>query len=201
MSDKLLEASLAVLLCFLLGSCAGGSNPSGPDLELKNQPDRVPYGSPPGLWGLWDVSIDPSGEYVEIVPLRGPQFTANVTVFMQPPKGSTNNLGIEIIDASRFFTQGLIDIDLTITHPFPGLDMFTGFDVMGVFISNGDTIGNYDGNVKYATGSATPVLLNADGYTRWYNPVEFTSGNLFGYLDGALGTPDAGFDATLNPHH
>lgn len=145
------------------------------------------------------MSIDPSGSNVDIVPLRGAEFTCNVTIFMQPPKGSTSSMGIQIIDMSHFADEGLIDVDVRLTHPFPGLDQFTGFDVMGVFVSYGDKAGNYDSDILYATGDNGALLLNADGFTRWYNPVEFTSGNLLGFVEGALGNKNAGFDATLNP--
>jgi len=45
--------------------------------------------------------------------------------------------------------------------------------------------------------------MNADGYTRWWNPHEFpvnTSTPHQGYIDGLLGKPNSGanFDATLN---
>jgi hypothetical protein len=82
------------------------------------------------LWGLWDVMIDPASGTIETVPIRGPEFTANVTVFLQPPKGSLNYLKFTNLDLTKWFDQGLIELDVGLTHPFPGYDEYTGFDVL-----------------------------------------------------------------------
>jgi hypothetical protein len=96
--------------------------------------------------------------------------------------------------------EGRIDVDVTLKHPFPGLTMYTGFDVMGLFIHDEDTFGMYDSEVRWASGNGTAVLLNADGYSRWYNPVEFLAPNMLGFVEGALGTKGAVFNSTLNPY-
>jgi hypothetical protein len=42
------------------------------------------------------------------------------------------------------------------------------------------------------TSHLEPRLTNADGYTRWWNPVEFTTTQpLFAYTDGLIGSPDS----------
>ena len=45
-----------------------------------------------------------------------------------------------------------------------------------------------------------PRLMNPDGLSRWWNPVEFLGGGLFGYKSGLLGTPGGAgvFSSTLN---
>jgi hypothetical protein len=43
-------------------------------------------------------------------------------------------------------------------------------------------------------------LLNADGYTRWWNPKEFTAPGLFGYTPGIMGSSGTVFQTTLNPY-
>jgi hypothetical protein len=150
------------------------------------------------LWGYWDVAIDPGAGTCETVPLRGIEFTCNVTMFLQPPMGTTANLKIKITDLNDFYTEGLIDVEVTLVHPFPGLNQFTGFDVMGVFVHDGDEMGNYDSDVFYGRGDEVARLLNADGLTRWFNPTEFTKSGLFGFTEGALGHKNMGFTATLN---
>jgi hypothetical protein len=149
---------------------------------------------------MWEVGIDPGTGNAEITPIRHAEFTCNVTMFLQPPAGKISNLGIEITDLSQFNDFGLLDVKVTLTHPFPGLDMYTGFDVLGVFINNSDTVSSFDPTVLYARTEGVARLLNADGYTRWYNPVEFLGTGLLGYIDGALGDKNAGFDATINPY-
>jgi len=196
MLARYLFATLVLGALLAFSACASGGNPLTPSPVDANC-DRIASAQ---LWGYWDVTIDPSNGSVEIIPLRSAQFAANVTVFLQPPLGSTANMGIKVIDMSQFLTEGLIDVDVTLHHPFPGLDMYTGFDVMGIFIHNGDKTGIYDTTVNRATGNGTALLLNADGYTRWYNPVEFTAHNIVGFVEGALGTKGANFSATLNPY-
>ena len=44
-------------------------------------------------------------------------------------------------------------------------------------------------------------MLNADGFTRWWNPTEFTAPGLFGYTQGSLAkTPVSLLTATVNPY-
>ncbi|HDS31130.1 MAG TPA: hypothetical protein ENN67_08820, partial [Firmicutes bacterium] len=199
MNGRFIQTILTALLILTLGSCSQKQDFSPLDPNLTSSAEISRPASSTQLWGLYEIAIDPSGSSAEIVPMRTSQFTCNVIVFMQPPLGSTTNMGIQVMDVSKFATEGFIDVDVRLTHPFPGLALYTGFDVMGVFIHNGDKTGIYDGNIRYATGIDSAVLLNADGYTRWYNPVEFLQPNILGFVEGALGTKGAGFNATLNP--
>ena len=149
------------------------------------------------LWGLWDISIDPSTKSAKITPLRDAQFTCNVTRFLQPPISNKNLLSINF-DPSSEFQKGFVVADMTLTHPFPGLDFYTGFDVRGAVIGDGSVAGIEDPGIIYA-GENDLRLLNADGLTRWFNPVEFTTyGKLFGFIQGNQGTPSSDFTATLN---
>ena len=171
-------------------SCSGVSmNPVLPDstgqqIASQQTVDTIPVSK--HLWGYWDIAIDATSGAMEIVPVRGVEFCANVTMFLQPPAGKITNLGIKVTDLSQYFDQGLIDVEVTLIHPFPGLDQFTGFDVMGVFIHDGDELGEYDGDVFYGRGTEVARLLNSDGMTRWYNPNEFTATGLLGFTEGAL---------------
>jgi hypothetical protein len=44
------------------------------------------------------------------------------------------------------------------------------------------------------------MLLNADGYSRWFNPTEFLVPKIFGYIPGKLASPGYTGSATLNPY-
>jgi len=189
--------TIILVTTIILTACAGTSNPVESGLSGNSSPDASTNGN---LWGYYDVAIDTASGAVEIIPIRTAEFAANVTVFLQPPLGTTQNMGIHIVDMSDYMTTGRIDVDVTLTHPFPGLDMYTGFDVMGVFIHYWDWNSEYDTSLAWPRTSDAARLLNPDGYTRWYNPEEFLSPNILGFVDGALGTKNAGFDATLNPY-
>lgn len=149
------------------------------------------------FWGVWDINVDAVSGEVEIAPLRQADFTCNVVRFLQPPLGSANGLTVEI-DPSSDFAKGQVVADVTLTHPFPGIDFYTGFDVRGVVTGNGIIPGIDDPDLRYA-GNNDLKLLNADGYTRWFNPGEFTTyGKIFGFTEGKKGTPASDFTANLN---
>ncbi|HEX9744979.1 MAG TPA: hypothetical protein VGB30_06085 [bacterium] len=140
------------------------------------------------LWGYFEVTIDPVSLDAEIVPIRGAEFNSNITKFLQPPLSPSNRIDINILPASNLSTGHLL-IDMTIIHPFPGLPKFTGFDVRGILIADGSMSGSHDDSLLYHNKYETR-LLNPDGYTRWWNPSEFTSyGTMFGFTPGKLAPP------------
>ncbi len=192
---------VALLVAGILAvACSGSSiSPVSPD---TNQPASAAHSAAltKSLWGVWQIDIDTSTWEITATPLRGAQFTVDVVTFLQKPAGNPQNLSIKVTDVSEWLTLGLIDVDVTLRHPFPGLDEYTGFDVYGVFVAPGTSGGEYDGDVIYSNGADEPILTNADGYTRWMNPVEFPSnGTIFRFVPGKLGTPEIGlFTSTIN---
>jgi hypothetical protein len=127
--------------------------------------------------------------------LRAAEFHLNALPFLEPPP--LVNLTLE----SLKFNGDIVEADIGLRHPFLGLDEFTGFDVCGVFISNGSMSGFSDPDIVMA-GEGDTRLLNADGHSRWWNPAEFpvNLGTIFSYNDGLLGTPDsvADYSSTVN---
>jgi len=196
MRNRAILVTLVIFIFTGLGCTSGGGNPATPDLQQPavHSADSSNSTHP---WGIWEVSINPETSEAEILPLRGLQFTANVTQFMQPPISPTNLLAIAIDPRSDFAT-GHIIVNIAFTHPFPGLDLYTGFDVRGVCIGNASTPFVSHQGVQYANDAELRVL-NADGYTRWFNPTEFTTyGTIFGFTQGRLGVPSYAFNSTLN---
>ncbi len=149
------------------------------------------------LWGLWQFAIDPATEEVEFVALRAGELHLNALHFLEPPA----NLNLTIEGPPKF-SGGTITVDIGLRHPFLGLIQFTGFDVKGILIGHGsETIDGLPW-ARYA-GENEIRLLNADGFTRWWNPTEFPPNPvqpIQGYIDGELGVPDtvADYSATLN---
>jgi PKD repeat protein len=197
MSRFLSPASVLVLAVLLLASCSGGASwPTAPGLQGDGN-GQARTASNVHLWGLWEVTLDPAAETAELVPLRDAQFTCNVTQFLQPPAATKHLMSIYIDPSSDFVTGDLV-VDVTLTHPFPGLDTYTGFDVRGVCIGNGSISGIIDTLIRYG-GPDDLRVVNPDGLTRWFNPREFTKyDTLFGYTRGKLGTPSDDWTATLN---
>ncbi len=188
-----------VLVAFAATGCSGNS-PVAPD-NVASPPalrETVNTGSNHVLWGIWDVSIDPAAMTAEVVPIRGAAFTCNVTQFMQPPSSPVHMVNISIGGGSDPAT-GFFEIDITLNHPFPGMNQFNGFDVRGILLTDGSVSGDHDSSVLRG-GPDDTCLLNADGYTRWWNYPEFTSyGSIFGYTEGGLAPPNQP-TATVNPY-
>lgn len=207
-----------LLLLFLIGCSTGSSNPTQPSLDSQNEEpgDNIPgvvvtptgpaqpvgavpkeSGSYPGAlpWGFYDVTWDCVSTEFTVTPLRSADFTLNILNFLQEPMGNPANFGVEVTDLSQI-AEGIIGVDIIITHPFP-LATVTAFDAMVVIYGDGSIQSDGDPDVLYASDDNL-LVLNADAYTRWMNPVEFPLPGLLGFTEGAFGTKDAGFTATIN---
>jgi len=187
---------IAVVLFFVSMGCSGNGSPVVPENSFTKPADSK-ISNNTHLWGSWDIILDPSTASAEIVPVRGAAFTANVTQFLQPPIAANHRMSIELSPDCDWLT-GYVKVDVIFTHPFPGLDMYTGFDVRGVCIGDGSISGVFDTDILYA-GPDDLHVLNPDGLTRWYNPDEFSSyETILGFTLGKLGTPDYDWTATLS---
>ncbi len=199
----------ALLLIFLLPGCGGkgGDNPATPPVDggpetpgltAQNGNNSSGTGQSGGkaLWGMWDISLSRDG--VEVVPLRGIEYVLNVNSFLQPPMGTLDNLKVNMINMEKLFIAGDTTVDVTLKHPFPELSIFTGFDVMGVIIGTGTYCANSDIGILYGDPGVDLTLMNADGYTRWMNQLEFTSGGIRGFTEGAMGKSGMFWGSTLN---
>jgi hypothetical protein len=196
-----------VFLLIFIAACSGGSNPvTGNNAGSNNgltSAQSVAVDSHRVLWGYYNCVIDVETKTVEAVPARGVMMHVNAVEWMQPPGGSTSNLQITIVDGSNWLTQGRFDLDVGLKHPFAGLDQFTGFDVMGVFITDGHkSLASQVGVTYNDGGTLDATMLNPDGYTRWWNQEEFDDPTIkiFSYIPGALGYQAAGLNARINPY-
>ncbi len=182
-----------ILQMIIFSGCggSGGAGPTDPGLTPDNFPDltgQTDQASEPGsqvLWGLYDIYADPASGEIEIVPLRNPMFQVNATRFLQPPDAPISLISFTVDTGASDIPNGLIVCDITIDHPFPGTK-FWGFDTRGI------VMGSPAGAVE---------IVNQDGYTRWWNPVEFTTvGKIFGYTEGILALPGPTPESSLHPY-
>jgi hypothetical protein len=181
---------IALLIC-MAGCSTQNSNPVAPSEPIKSTGISNHY-----TWGLWQFSADPDAQTLEITPLRAGNLHLNALHFLEPPP--LTYLTVESVK----FNGNILDANIGLKHPFLGLAQFTGFDVCGIFITNGSVSGFSDPDLRMA-GEGDTRLLNPDGYTRWWNPAEFPHGdNILSYKDGLLGTPDsiADYNCTLNAY-
>jgi len=139
------------------------------------------------MWGMWEVTIDLENEELIAVPMRTADLHFNVIPLLKEgtPKSSIT-FGNLLVDP----TSRKVSIDVSLTHPIPNAPQVAGFDVRGILFTRG---GSYELDVSNVrmTNPGEPRLVNADGYTRWWNPSEFHMHGVLGYNDGLYGTPNA----------
>lgn len=185
-----------IVAVFAIGCSSVSNNPLAPDGTRDAEPAQ--QANAHHLWGLWQFMINPELATVEFAPVRAAELHINAVTFLEPPA----NVNISI-EGPPEFAGGNVTLNIGITHPFTGLDKFTGFDVKGILIGHG-SIQVHDIPALFFADDTQLRLLNPDGHTRWWNPEEFPGGTVDhqGYKDGLLGAPDsvAEFTGTLNPY-
>jgi len=202
-------AILAVFAVILFGCAHAGQNPTVP-VEERGLSSPHPSGAgrdaPYRLLGEWRLFINAEHDRVDVVPRRDPHFHLNALKFLEEYcKDCLRITGI------KNNGDGTIDLTVQITHPFPGLPEYTGFDVKGIMMFNGsaelwtDHYGHLP--IPYLCMVSwrelgDPEVLNPDGYTFRWSPV-YQSGSampIFNYWQGkyAKGAPNAGINAYLN---
>ncbi len=196
--NKLFYMCSIMLLQFGLACSSSNPNPANPGLSLNQDylwEQRIITANH-HLWSYSPIIFDPVTNTANVLPAREANLHLNILPFIEPPTGV--NLSVSNISLSD---QGkVLDCDISITHPFPtSMKRYTGFDVRGILISSGSLTGYNDYKVRIA-GPMDIRLMNPDGHTKWWNPVEFTKPGPSGYVDGLMGVPDATghYDATLN---
>lgn len=193
---KFFSTGLLIISVLLAMSSCGHESPVVSSTTVEGDRYRQHAGGR-HLLGLWQFRIDPPNENIEVVPLRNSQIHLNALAFMEPPAGVLLKIK-EVIE----FKPGEITVDIALTHPFPAAKFAAAFDVCGIVISHGSYFYPLSDKLKFP-GEDKVRLLNPDGYTRWWNPIEFpynAASPEKGYIDGLMGKKNstAHFDATLN---
>jgi len=194
---------IAATIILILAGCAGGiidpiSPPDSHDLpSARSANTPVTH-----LWGYYDISIDPATGKATIITDRSAQFAANVVTFLNA--GATNlTIIIHNIVTEPDYTD--IDLDVYITHPFPGKPQFNGYDVRGVFMGDGSQRLEWNNDLLYpvdGVDQSMPIghVGSPDGYTRWFNATEFLEPGILGYTEGRLASKGYRGTATLCPY-
>ncbi len=197
MLTRYTSVTILILTVLFLAGCAGGGSPVEPpagEIPGLTEYREVSYiGHERPLLGFWACEYDTETGDFNIIPMRQTDFHLNTVKWFNSP----GSIEISIVDAN--LSVGEITIDVTFNHPFPD-SIFRGFDVRGIVFGDGvETLGSKDDPDIMWLGPGGFRLRNADGWTRWWNPTEFTTPSLFGYSPGALGG-DFTCSATLNPY-
>jgi hypothetical protein len=189
-----------------MGCSGGGDSPVTPDTGPGLTSGVSDHGAQvqTHLWGYWTCYVDIENQTVEAVPLRTTLFAANVVGFLN----SNNSLSFIINDTPVTPDYTDVDIDITLTHPLPGLPSYDGYDVRGIFIGDGSQYMQYNSDLSYGVHDVDQTMLAdpdggngaPDGYSRWYNAMEFTGAPPLGFVDGAIASQGYTGNCTLNPY-
>ena len=201
-----------VLFALLLMSCSG-KQVTSPEIEDEQSPLTTSSAAAcdPGrtwLWGAYEIYLDPETQEAAVEINRHAMFALNlVQVYNFQPTG----IKVEVVDIYDSAGETVFFIDLTLTHPFPGLLELDCYDVRGVFMGDGSGTLEYNTDLRYPvyTENLSISSVNGDpanypdGYTRWFNQPEFSTGGMpiFSYAHGKLAPPNYLPNATLNPYH
>jgi plastocyanin len=192
-SKSIIITSLVIILAIMAG-CSSNPVSSVPDLSTAQSPASTALSQ---IWGIYDVSIDPYNGTAEAVLDRSAMLTLSIVGLLNvTPAGHL--ISLNSVDIQPNYID--VDVNMTIKHPIadnPGLNVS---DTFGVLIGDGAGTLIYNPDLVYSKPGVNMELLNADGYTRWFNPSEFTTPGLFGYVPGILSTPGYNASATLNPY-
>ena len=205
-----LVLSAAALMVIITGCSRSGEDPLLPPTPSNNVTSSASGNvdrSQTHLWGLYDVYVNVETNEVTAVPNRNAMFTVNVVNILN---SKPTDLKFDIHETPVAANYVDIDLDVSITHPFPGLTQYNGYDVRGVFMGDGSGALAYNSDLHYSVIGTDQFMLPSpktkhggpDGYTRWYNPAEFSGDGiqLFQYTKGEFASQSYTGSATLCPY-
>jgi hypothetical protein len=211
---------ILLFLIPIIGCSNNNANPFAPENPIGSVTPSIDNVSSPQthLWGFYDCYFDLPSKTISAILNRNAMFATNVVNFLNK---NAAGLAFKIydtpIDPGGTFID--VDIDVKLTHPFPGMSQYNGYDVRGIFMGNGSSEMAYNPDLIYAAKGTTDQVMYdydlsdsskdpypglaglPDGYTRWWNPTEFsTISALFGYTPGKAASPGYTASGTLNPY-
>ncbi len=196
-----LFAAIMFSMFVAIGCSGGGGSPvapsAGPEITSGSDNSGQIQNPNTSLLGYFDVYLDVGNQTMEVVEDRTAAYTINIVPFLNqmasPQYGiSLGNIDFDDTDPSNL----LVDVEFKWYHPFPTIPQYKVYDFMGVIISNGDMTLGYH-NLRVGNYGSDTFMTNADGYTRWFNPSEFTTEQIFGWAPG--GIQNLKGSARLNP--
>ncbi len=181
-----------VILAELVGCGTSPTVPPGSGLESIGSLPRTESSSHRCI-GFYALTLDLAQGGIQVVPMRSADLHLNMVGVLN----GTMGVSAVPVPSDADPAHGLFAFDVTLEHPFAIKPQLAGFDVKGILMTPGSLA---FGPFLVADADETR-LENADGFTRWWNPTEFTLPGMFGYTQGTLAsTPPAMLTATVNPY-
>jgi hypothetical protein len=186
-------AVIIFLAGLILIGCSG--NPTTPSGQQSSVPDIREAADVISHHCLayYMLAVDTRTFEVEAIPLRSGEWHFNMVGMLN----NTMGVSAAVVPGESDPVNGLFVLDISLEHPLPTAPQFAGFDVKGILMTPGTLA---LGPLTFA-GVGETHLENADGYSRWWNPTEFTTPGIFGYTQGALTkASESVLTATVNPY-
>ena len=198
-----LGSALILLTGLFVLSCSG-AHPISPDMNKPNDSAGAITGGQDAqspnraLLGFWNLEISADRKDIRLVPMRSSELHLNVVNLLEG-KACNDCLTIE----HMYVTQtDKLYLQIKLTHPYPGLTKYTGFDVRGIIMTGSDYVFPESGRHVSWDGSHIRMLA-PDGYTNLFNPVEYPANTpgwpALHYIPGHH-APGGDLSATLNPY-
>ncbi len=163
------------------------------------------------LWAYGLMYVNADHTQIDWVPFRTADFHLNALNLME------NGPCYDCVTIQKIEPKGngVIDVDVALEHPFPGLLKYTGFDVKGIIMFNGsvEISGQIYFKLYFDHPELCPIrfnlaiagdweLLNEDGFTIRWSPA-YESGEewpMFNYVEGnySNGPPNSNINAYIN---
>jgi len=153
-------------------SCSGKGDPVTPSSSPGYTSAHASTDSNRVLYGAWVMDVSADHTQITPVPLRMGEGHFNIRTFLEngPCTNCLTVTGMTVV------APGQLDVDVRLSHPFPGAGKFTGFDVRGVVIFPESSYWP-ENDLKWSCAiDGGGELLNPDGYTTLFNPVDFEQG-------------------------
>jgi len=200
MHNKIILIIIPLLIC----GCSA-TDPVVPDYSQETQ--RITLSdadNPHRLWGYYNLVFDSAHTRCDVYPVRTASFHLNGLKFLEQTP-CTNCLRVSNFSKPE---DNVIELDVSIHHPFPLNLEYSCFDVKGIIM--------FDGSWKCGTGlsqsypelswhlvSWEPLgdweLINPDGYSYYWSPIFNPDSEwpITQYLPGIFsnGTPTAAVNA------
>lgn len=172
---------------------AGPDVTSGPNLTT-GQADSKTFTS---MLGYYVCTIDAETQTLEVREDRTAMYIVNLIPFLNQMSSPQYGLTFGFVEIDETDPDVLkANVEFQWHHPFPLIEQYKLYDFMGAIVTNGDSSINYDGLWVNNYGTDT-YMTNADCYTRWMNPTEFTTELIFGWAPGGIQNLEG--NAMLNP--
>jgi hypothetical protein len=196
---------VVLTLAFVCVGCSGrGGNPAAPDNPtIGENPSQMTASQDAAgnkyILSLGTVNVSADHQTMEVVPMRTGEMHLNLVNLLE--NICPNCFKLSGGSGAPIISPDMIMVKFSMNHPFEDQIQYTLFDVRMVIMTDSD----YEfpeSQRRVAWDGPYPIVLNPDGYSHIFNPVEYPEGSgppIFTYTSGVLSFGED-LTATLNPY-